>query len=223
MSRGRLGRLLLVCTCAGSIAVGLTWMAVELQREPPAATTPSEATPAVVSTATPPETEVPLPTPRVAPTRGTAPVRERIEGAGVPRSVEVRALGLQAPVVPIRSQGPLLVPPDDPTVLGWWSGGAVAGAARGSALVTGHTVHDGGGALDDLELVPMGSTIVVRTDRGRLTYRATSVEVVGKEALARRAPQLFSRDVPGRLVLVTCEDWNGTGYESNVVVKAELA
>lgn len=143
--------------------------------------------------------------------------------AGAPRAVAVRALGLEATVVPIRSQGQLLVPPDDPTVLGWWSGGAVAGAARGSALVTGHTVHDGGGALDDLELVPVGSTIVVRTDRGPLRYRTTSVEVVGKEALARRAARLFSQDAPGRLVLVTCEDWNGTGYESNVVVLAEPA
>ena len=143
--------------------------------------------------------------------------------AGAPRAVAVRALGLEAPVVPIRSQGQLLVPPDDPTVLGWWSGGAVAGAARGSALVTGHTVHAGGGALDDLELVPVGSAIVVRTDRGPLRYRTTSVEVVGKDALARRAARLFSQDAPGRLVLVTCEDWNGTGYESNVVVLAEPA
>lgn len=218
MNRGRLGRLLFICACAGAIAIGLAWTAVDLLREPPRA-----ATSAVMSTGTPGETRADTLTPSAAPTRRAGPARERVEVAGVPRTVAVRALGLEAPVVPIRSQGQLLVPPDDPSVLGWWSGGSVAGAGRGSALVTGHTVHDGGGALDDLELVPVGSTIVVGTDRGPLHYRATSVEVLDKAALARRAPHLFSRDVPGRLVLVTCEDWNGTGYESNVVVMAELA
>jgi hypothetical protein len=38
--------------------------------------------------------------------------------------------------------------------------------------------------------------------------------------LAKRAAQLFDQSVRGRLVLVTCEDWNGTVYLSNVVVVA---
>jgi streptomycin 6-kinase len=35
-----------------------------------------------------------------------------------------------------------------------------------------------------------------------------------------RAEELFSQRVPGRLVLVTCEDWDGREYLSNVVVIA---
>ena len=31
---------------------------------------------------------------------------------------------------------------------------------------------------------------------------------------------MFSQDVPGRLVLITCEDWDGSRYLSNVVVTA---
>jgi hypothetical protein len=31
---------------------------------------------------------------------------------------------------------------------------------------------------------------------------------------------VFAQDVPGRLVLVTCEDWDGSGYLSNAVVIA---
>jgi hypothetical protein len=39
--------------------------------------------------------------------------------------------------------------------------------------------------------------------------------------LAKQAAQIFDQSVPGRLVLVTCEDWNGTTYLSNAVVIAK--
>ena len=53
-----------------------------------------------------------------------------------------------------------------------------------------------------------------------LTYAVRSTEVLGKGDLARRAEELFDQGVPGRLVLITCEDWNGSEYLSNVVVTA---
>lgn len=140
---------------------------------------------------------------------------------GAPRRVVIPALGVDAPVVPVRAPGGTLVPPSDPSRLGWWAGGARPGAARGSALVTGHTVHTGGGALDDLETVHRGDRIVVRTDRGTVRYAVQRVEILRKGAVAREAQRLFSQDVPGRLVLVTCEDWDGERYLSNVVVVAE--
>lgn len=140
--------------------------------------------------------------------------------AGPPQRVSIESLGLDAPVVPVTTEGRTLEPPADPQVLGWWSGGAPAGAPRGTALVTGHTVHDGGGALDDLERISAGSRIRVHTPSGRVDYVTESVDVLGKAALARRAERLFSQSVAGRLVLVTCEDWDGSGYRSNVVVTA---
>jgi hypothetical protein len=60
----------------------------------------------------------------------------------------------------------------------------------------------------------------MRTDRGKIGYDVRSVVVLGKGELAERAEQLFSQQVPGRLVLITCEDWNGVEYLSNVVVTA---
>jgi len=48
----------------------------------------------------------------------------------------------------------------------------------------------------------------------------TSVTTYRKKALAKQAAQLFNQSVPGRLVLVTCEDWDGTAYLSNAVVVA---
>jgi LPXTG-site transpeptidase (sortase) family protein len=127
---------------------------------------------------------------------------------------------VNAPVMPVRAPGGTLVPPSDPQRLGWWAGGAEPGAARGSALVTGHTVHTGGGALDDLETLRRGDRITVRTDRGRIRYAVQRIEVLRKGAVAREAQRLFSQDVPGRLVVITCEDWDGERYLSNVVVVA---
>ncbi len=140
--------------------------------------------------------------------------------AGSPRRIIIPALHVDAPVLPIRTTDGTLVPPSDPQELGWWAGGARPGAARGSALVTGHTVHTGGGALDDLETLHRGDRVSVRTDHGRLGYVVRRVHVYSKGSVADHAQRLFSQRVPGRLVLVTCEDWNGEAYLSNVVVTA---
>ena len=140
--------------------------------------------------------------------------------AGVPRRLVVPQLGVDVPVVPIEAAGGVLRPPDDPQVLGWWRGGAEPGAARGSALITGHTVSTGGGAFDDLETLRRGEPVRVRTPAGLVDYEVASVTIYRKAALARHAARVFSQTVPGRLVLITCEDWNGTAYESNAVVTA---
>ena len=139
---------------------------------------------------------------------------------GAPRRVVIERLGMDAPVVTISKLGSVLTPPADPQQLGWWSAGARTGAPRGSALVTGHTVHTGGGAMDNLERLRDGDRVTVYTDRGIIAYDVRSVEVFGKGSIARHAKRLFSQEVRGRLVLVTCEDWDGTRYLSNVVVMA---
>lgn len=139
---------------------------------------------------------------------------------GDPRRVEVPALGVRSAVVPVRAPGGVLTPPADPQLLGWWADGARPGAPRGSALVAGHTVQQGGGALDDLERLAPGDRVWVRSDRGRLGYAVRSTLVLGKGELARRAEELFDQTVPGRLVIITCEDWDGAEYRSNVVVTA---
>jgi len=139
---------------------------------------------------------------------------------GAPRRLEVPALAIDAPIVPIEAPGGVLTPPADPQVLGWWAAGAKPGARQGSALVTGHTVHTGGGAMDDLEQLDHGDRVWMRTDHGRIGYQVRSVVVLGKGELAERAARLFSQETRGRLVLITCEDWNGQEYLSNVVVMA---
>lgn len=186
---------------------GVTW----LREVPPPAPVASGAEVTRVTT-TPSEQDV---------VSSPLPVEKRAEWEpGAPERLLVPALRIDAPVVPIRAPGGVLTPPADPQVLGWWADGARPGARRGSALVTGHTVSSGGGAMDDLEDLRVGDQVSLRTDRGRLAYEVRRVVVLGKGELAQRATQLFDQDVPGRLVLITCEDWNGMEYLSNVVVTA---
>lgn len=184
--------------------------------------------PAKPATETPP-TSTQAPAQEVLAGRSLAPSAPRVTAApdepatvvaGAPSRVIVPRLGVDAPVVPITAPGGVLTPPGDPATLGWWSDGAVPGAGRGSALVTGHTVHTGGGALDDLEELADGDRVEVATPQGALGYVVTRTEVLGKGELAQRAEALFDQSVPGRLVLITCEDWNGSEYLSNVVVTA---
>lgn len=203
----------------GLVAVGLAVCALLLLMDyfadpgPTAASTGEQQVERVTTVPTP-RTILPrtmTPTPVVVP-----PSRE--PGAGAPFNVEIETLGIDVPVVPIQLEETTLVPPSDPQTLGWWSDGAVPGAEHGTAIITGHTVHTGGGALDNLETMLLGDVFTVRTDGGRIRYAVDKVEVFDKERISRASARIFSQEVRGRLVLITCEDWDGTGYNSNVVV-----
>ncbi|HET7533929.1 MAG TPA: class F sortase [Nocardioidaceae bacterium] len=140
---------------------------------------------------------------------------------GRPLWVRVPDLGVSVPVVAIAAAGSALVPPSDPQVLGWWRDGAEPGALSGTAVVTGHTVSTGGGALDHLHRLDRLDRLVVETDAGRITYRVTDVVRYSKPALERVASRVFSQEVPGRLVLVTCTDFDGQHYLANTLVFAD--
>lgn len=140
---------------------------------------------------------------------------------GVPHRLVVPRLGVDAPVIGIRAPRHVLLPPADPQVLGWWRAGARPGASRGSAIIAGHTVHTGGGAFDELETLRPGDRVTVRTTAGATYYRVARVSVYRKATFAEESRRVFSQIVPGRLVLVTCEDWNGSTYLSNAVVVAK--
>lgn len=164
------------------------------------------------------------PTPASAPNApvdgGAASRPRRTPVAAAPDVVVVPALGVRAQVDPISVVDGALTPPDDPSRIGWWSAGARPGSTVGKAVLTGHTVNAGGGAFDDLETVAAGETVVVESVRGRLVYDVTSVRVLSRAELARENRSIFSQDGPHRLVLITCEDWDGVAYRSNVVIEA---
>ncbi len=159
----------------------------------------------------------------VPPTRLKPSPPSRHPAAGVPTRVAVRRLAIDVPVIPIAPEGDVLVPPANPLELGWYKYGARAGAVQGSSVITGHTVHTGGGALDELDDLRAGDTVRVSTARGTIGYRVNEVSILSKTQFARKAQKVFSSTVPGRLVLITCTDWNGVDYLSNTVVYANPA
>jgi LPXTG-site transpeptidase (sortase) family protein len=203
---------LALAVSGGVLAARVAADAPHLDRaqDEPAATSPFVMEPAVrFEAADPPGPPRTTPAPRHA--------------SGVPLRIVVPRLDVDAPVIGVDAPDGVLLPPDDPQVLGWWRSGAEPGAPRGSALITGHTVSTGGGAFDDLETLRSGDRVRVRTTGGVVRYRVTGTSIYRKASLAEDAGRVFSQSVPGRLVLITCEDWNGSTYLSNAVVFAEPA
>jgi LPXTG-site transpeptidase (sortase) family protein len=138
----------------------------------------------------------------------------------VPVGISIPALALDVPVVPASTVDGVLVPPSDPQQLGWWRDGARAGSSQGRVLLTGHTVHTGGGALDHLGDLGIGDRMVVTTTHGTVAYAVESVTYYPKQTLAEFAAATFTQTGPPRLVLITCERWNGASYDGNAVVVA---
>ena len=168
---------------------------------------------------TAPDASTPAADVSISEAQGPAP-KSSDEGVAAPDSLAVPSLGIRARVVPITSTGTTLEPPEDPRLLGWWTAGAAPGSGRGHALVTGHTVHTGGGVLDDLDRAEPGARITLGTSGPDLHYVVESVAYYTVEELATAAPRLFRTTGPDRLALVTCENWDGEEYEGNFVVLA---
>jgi hypothetical protein len=179
-----------------------TFGLVGVQSEPPSSTAPVPVSPTPNRVVYP---DFPLGT--LNPSSSGTTVRPR-------QPSRLRIWHYDAPVIPIPLTGSELVPPADPTVLGWW--GRPSGAKHGTTLLTGHTVHTGGGTFDDLEDIPVGTV----GSLSGVKYRVAEVQVLSKDALAAQAPVLFRQNGAPRLVLVTCEGYDpATGhYEDNVVV-----
>ena len=135
----------------------------------------------------------------------------------------VPEIGLKAPIVPIEiAADGVLTPPSDVHEVGWWQRSAKPGATSGQTLVTGHTVHTGGGVMNKLGDLRPGAIIRIQTPRGTVDYSATKVFVYTRAQVARHAQELFGQDREhGRLVLVTCTGWTGHDYTSNIIVFAD--
>lgn len=142
--------------------------------------------------------------------------------ASAPQRLRIKAIGVDARVVPVSvGSDAVLDPPADYREVGWWDASARPGAGRGQTVVTGHTVHTGGGSMNRIGRLRPGQKVDLVTRAGTMRYRVQRVRVLSKAALARASVRLFGqRGGSGRLVLVSCTDWNGSSYDSNVVVLA---
>lgn len=158
-----------------------------------------------------------LPQPTGAPTDAPA-VAGPMAASGSPVQLIVPRLQVNAPVVPISGNSGELLPPSDPLMIGWWREGPKPGDAQGTALLTGHTVHYGGGAFDHLGSLTVGDRFRIRTAKGVITYVVQGVRKYTTGALARDAKALFRLTGAPGVLLITCANWNGHIYLDNTVV-----
>lgn len=137
--------------------------------------------------------------------------------------VVVRSLRIDAPIVSIAmSRDRVLTPPANPQDVGWWSASAKPGAAAGQTIIAGHTVHTGGGQFDHLGSIEKGAEIAIVRKRRTEHYVVTRVFTLSKKQVSERAQELFGQGrAKNRLVLITCGDWTGREYLTNVFVYAK--
>ena len=87
--------------------------------------------------------------------------------------------------------------------------------------MVGHTVrNEGGGVFDEVGDLGRGDTIEVKGSNATLTYRVKSIDVLSKGEFAREAEEIFAQTGAGRLVIITCDDWDGRVWRSNIVTIA---
>jgi sortase (surface protein transpeptidase) len=188
-----------------------------LPTEPEAAPTKPEASP-TESDGSPTATDA---SPTGAPDiRAVARDRE-------PISLSIPDLGVESPVVTTSMDASRsIVVPEDVMETGWYDGSRRLGASYGSTVIVGHrdSATQGSGALFGIEEIPLGSTITVTAQNGRIhEFIVDSVELIDKSLLPAEAPRIFTRTGDYRLVLITCGgafDEGARSYLSNVVITA---
>ena len=145
--------------------------------------------------------------------RGPRPVRVRLDSVGI--DAVVRPVGVQ--------DDRQMRLPDDPAVLGWYRFGAAPGAGQGATVLAGHldSLRYGVGPLVRLRDVRLGDTFdVTLADGTTAPYAVQRITRFERQALP---DELFTRDGPERLHLITCGgayDIDNGGYQQNLVVTA---
>lgn len=144
--------------------------------------------------------------------------------ADLPVVLRMPRLGLSARIVPVGvgSTGALAVP-DDPAVLGWWSGGAAPGDATGSIVVDGHvdSARYGLGVFAHLQELVVGDKVELSVASGLTTMFA----IAGRRSYAKSSlpSSVFDQSLGERLVLITCGgrfDRRTAHYDDNIVLYA---
>jgi len=111
-------------------------------------------------------------------------------------------------------------PPDDAPLVGWWSGSAKAGAPHGQTILLAHAGATGGGLTEIAEL-GRGDFVELLTKQGTMRYEVSSVRTFDPATMDRVGVTLFKQDGgAGRLVMISANGWDGSGYQSSVVVIA---
>lgn len=169
--------------------------------------------------------ETTAPAPSIPDTsRSRALVSSPGDDASVPVRLRVDDVALDAPLdsTGVRDDG-LMEIPDDGDRAGWYRYGPAPGSGEGSVVLAGHVdTKEGLGVMAALRDVELGALVRVdMSDGTTATY-----EIVGRKTIAKDAlptAEIFERDGPERLTMITCGGpWRpeASSYRDNVVVVA---
>ena len=167
------------------------------------------------STPAPPDAGIRI----AAPPTGTATMRPSVPAAA-PISLTLDSHTSRVIPVDVDSAQSLQIPNQIRT-LGWWQGGAKAGASSGFVVITGHSTRQGTGAANAWWTVRPGDVVTLRTEAATITYRVVSRTTYPKTTipLSRWFPAGGPHG-PAGLALITCSDFSSGEWRANTVVEA---
>lgn len=156
-----------------------------------------------------------------SPTSSTTAPRVLVDGpVGVPTRIEIADLDVDAPVTAVGTtpENAQEVPSSlDET--GWWRDGSVPGAP-GNAVIVGHTASVDDAVFDPLVEAEVGDEVLVTGSEGTIAFTIERTETVPVADFGDVAADVYRSEGDSGLVLMTCGDWNGSSFESTVIVHA---
>lgn len=173
----------------------------------------------VAPTVTPPARPAPAQTEQATPSAPPAapvpdvPVRDSSLAAQIvrddppPVGLTLPALGVEVPVDPVGvdTDGQMEIPPNAARA-GWYRFGPAPGSDRGAAVIAAHVDSVASAGLGPFarlrDLSPGDEAMVALADGSTVTYRVREVTSYPKTDVTW--PDVFVRDGPAHLVLITC-------------------
>lgn len=148
-----------------------------------------------------------------------------VTSTAAPRRLHIPSIDVDAKIgaIGVEANGDLEVPENVRNV-GWYRFGPAPGEA-GATVIAGHVDSraQGPGAFFDLRSLDVGALVRVTDDDGdRQRYEVVARRTYGKSVLP--TDELFSREGPSQLILITCGgnfDATAGSYQDNVVVYAQ--
>lgn len=147
-----------------------------------------------------------------------------IASIAVPVRLRIPAIGVSARIIPVgvATTGELGIPAD-PSVVGWWAGGASPGQPAGATVLVGHidSAASGPGALFRLADLRPGAVVSLTAGRRTWQYAVQALRAYPKDSLPSGV--IFGQRVTPRLVIVSCGgpfDSTTGHYLDNIVAYA---
>jgi hypothetical protein len=157
------------------------------------------------------------------PVTGTS-LKHRAANRAIPSRLTVASLDIDSPIRPVGvgATGEMELPETIHEV-GWYKFSARPSDGTGVTVLAAHvdTRGEGLGPFARLRDVQIGASVMLTATEGdRRAYRVTDVQRIAKTSVP--LDQLFRREGPAALVLITCGGRydQGLGYRDNVIVTA---